>query len=251
MHTNNTQIFRLVILLAFTLCACEANSAIEPTVYLIGEWDTTLSRTNCPGVSTKATITFFNYFGDNSLLGYVTTTSHDINPTNCTIVSVNYEDPSVAGHPSTVTAEEFIILGGGDDNDNVIIFTNYEIIIDIYSSNGSYGRLDMKRSFVDIDGDGINDNVDNCPSVSNHNQVDTDSDGKGDACDTDDDNDGMPDSYEKSEGFNPLDKSDASADADGDGYSNLVEYQEGTDPHNPGSNPGPKFMPWLPLLLDE
>jgi len=60
----------------------------------------------------------------------------------------------------------------------------------------------------------------------------------------------MPDSYEISKGFNPLDASDASADADGDGYINLVEYEAGTDPRNPESKPRSMFMPWLPLLLD-
>lgn len=34
---------------------------------------------------------------------------------------------------------------------------------------------------------------DNCPSVSNANQLDTDGDAQGDACDTDDDNDTVPD----------------------------------------------------------
>ena len=35
----------------------------------------------------------------------------------------------------------------------------------------------------DADLDGINDNVDNCPSVANHDQKDTDGDGVGDSCD--------------------------------------------------------------------
>jgi len=35
----------------------------------------------------------------------------------------------------------------------------------------------------DSDTDGINDDVDNCSSVSNADQVDSDSDGYGDACD--------------------------------------------------------------------
>ena len=42
---------------------------------------------------------------------------------------------------------------------------------------------------MDIDGDGIADNDDNCPAVPNPQQTDTDGDGLGDACDTDDDND--------------------------------------------------------------
>ena len=46
---------------------------------------------------------------------------------------------------------------------------------------------------VDRDGDGVADDVDNCPRVANGGQTDTDSDGAGDACDDDDDNDGVAD----------------------------------------------------------
>ncbi len=45
----------------------------------------------------------------------------------------------------------------------------------------------------DSDGDGVNDDVDNCPLVANADQTDTDGDGQGDACDPDDDNDGVAD----------------------------------------------------------
>ena len=79
---------------------------------------------------------------------------------------------------------------------------------------------------------------------------DNDGDGIGDSSDLDDDNDGMPDAYEISKDFNPLNASDASADPDGDGYTNLEEYKAGTDPHDPESFPRARFMPWLPLLLD-
>ena len=46
---------------------------------------------------------------------------------------------------------------------------------------------------TDKDGDGVNDDVDNCPLVSNPNQLDTDGDRKGDICDCDYDSDGICD----------------------------------------------------------
>lgn len=43
------------------------------------------------------------------------------------------------------------------------------------------------------DGDGHQDSTDNCPTVINSSQLDTDKDGLGDECDDDDDDDGIPD----------------------------------------------------------
>src|SRR5437763_3153185 len=50
------------------------------------------------------------------------------------------------------------------------------------------------------------------------------------------DGDGMPDDWEIAHGLNPDDPSDASLDPDGDGLTNLQEYQLGTDPHNKDSD---------------
>ena len=46
----------------------------------------------------------------------------------------------------------------------------------------------------------------------------------------DTDHDGMPDKWEIENGLNPQDASDGSRDKDGDGYTNLEEYLNGTSP---------------------
>jgi hypothetical protein len=46
----------------------------------------------------------------------------------------------------------------------------------------------------------------------------------------DSDGDGMPDDWEKRFALNPNDPSDGAQDKDGDGYTNLEEYLNGTDP---------------------
>lgn len=59
---------------------------------------------------------------------------------------------------------------------------------------------------------------------------DTDGDRIADFADLDDDNDGMPDLFEITYGFDTLDPADAMLDSDGDGRNNLTEYQLGSNP---------------------
>jgi hypothetical protein len=138
---------------------------------------------------------------------------------------------------------------------------------------------------ADADGDGVDDDADNCPGLANPDQADHDEDGEGDACDADDDNDevpdvddafpfdpqesvdtdddgtgdnadpdddddGMPDAFESAHDLDPLDAADADQDADGDGFTNLEEFLAETDPRDPNSRPRAS-TDWLPLLLED
>jgi len=98
------------------------------------------------------------------------------------------------------------------------------------------GTLDVNDAFpldptesVDTDGDGVGDNSDVFPLDPNE-WIDTDEDDIGNNADDDDDNDGMPDTWETENELNPLDAADASLDPDGDGLTNLQEYQGDTNP---------------------
>ena len=116
----------------------------------------------------------------------------------------------------------------------------------------------IKGSYIvdlDFDDDGVNDDVDNCPTIPNADQINTDSDADGDACDSDDDNDGVADGADLSslnpaicrdqdsdlcddcsvgvDGFGPspdFDPANDGLDTNGDGQCNVG------DPDDDGDN---------------
>jgi hypothetical protein len=96
---------------------------------------------------------------------------------------------------------------------------------------------------IDSDSDGVPDDIDNCITIYNPGQTDTDSDGAGDICDDDDDGDGLLDADETNTGVyvSPGDTGTDPllADTDGDGFDDGVEVAYGTDPVSNASFPIP------------
>jgi hypothetical protein len=99
-----------------------------------------------------------------------------------------------------------------------------------------------------------------------HSQLDTDGDSLTDDTDPDDDNDGMPDTWEETWidyarqynyplRFNTTNSSDAFLDYDNDGFNNVNEYISETNPYDSldypilvKSNPNPKYN-WNQFLI--
>lgn len=113
-----------------------------------------------------------------------------------------------------------IINSGGGISSSANYSTHYSLghLAGRNFSSTSYQIQTDGLSFPDIDADGILNNTDNCKSVSNINQINSDTDSLGDACDSDDDNDGLSDILEASLGTNPL-----LVDTDGDGLNDGVD----------------------------
>jgi hypothetical protein len=86
---------------------------------------------------------------------------------------------------ATLVSSTGAVVGDGGDSDT---FVDSAINGNIVVASGG--------SCTDSDGDGVPDTSDNCPSVSNPTQENFDADSQGDACDTDDDNDGLLDTSE-------------------------------------------------------
>jgi uncharacterized delta-60 repeat protein len=114
--------------------------------------------------------------------------------------------------------------GANDWVSTIAVLHDGRIVIggDFTTFNGVTRNRIARVHSGDSDYDGIEDAADQFPN-------DTDNDGLTNDIDTDDDNDGMPDTWETTYGLNPL-LNDANGDLDGDGFSNKTEFDNGTDP---------------------
>lgn len=160
-------------------------------------------------------------------------------PTSSVSFSFRSSDTSEATvSPSSVTftpsnwSEPQTVLVSGVDDTPIDGDIDLRIIVDpAVSADGLFAGLDPidvpVTNFdddVDSDDDGLTDSEETLVYNTNPNSRDTDLDG-------------MPDGYEVTSSFDPLDSQDASGDADLDGFTNLEEFEAGSDPRNATDQP--------------
>lgn len=108
------------------------------------------------------------------------------------IEAPDFEDPKDANKDNLyeITVKITSLKDGGTE---VPIYTG-QTDIAVPEAQTSVVVIDsyVAEPSVDSDGDGFADVIDNCPTISNSNQLDSDQDGTGDSCD-DSDNDGLYD----------------------------------------------------------
>jgi hypothetical protein len=105
---------------------------------------------------------------------------------------------------------------------NLLINTSHDVNVAGYDFRTGFGRYSL-----DADSDAINHDDDNCLLNYNPAQIDTDLDTAGNACDLDDDDDGLTDVFELAIGSNTL-----IVDTDGDTISDYDEVAFDGDASN-------------------
>jgi hypothetical protein len=104
-----------------------------------------------------------------------------------------------------IWSQEYDLLAWSDNGDGVLSASDQVVLVnkdnpadiaDYHVARVSIDIIVVQKPDGDIDQDHVPDTLDNCVDDWNPTQLDTDSDGTGDVCDTDDDNDAVLDRAE-------------------------------------------------------
>ncbi len=144
----------------------------------------------------------------------------------------NEENPVVWVDPMSQQYFHFVLgrrpgLGHPDS----VLATRDSLFVADLSSAGPFGGTGFGSGVIhqiraigpDSDGDGIVDSLDDCSSVPNASQLDADSDGYGNACDPDLDQNGVVNAADLARLKSVFFKQDPIADLNGDGVVNAVD----------------------------
>jgi MYXO-CTERM domain-containing protein len=158
---------------------------------------------------------------------------------------------------SLLTGATVTIAGGGTDTTDATGLYDLETVpgmfavtakkpgfttksINVTVATGGDVKLDVglvADPNADFDGDGVVDSKDDCAEVKNPDQLDTDKDKIGDACDMDDDGDNVADEDDNCPLVANADQADANGDGVGDACPPAAPVAPGGDAGAPIDNP--------------
>lgn len=140
------------------------------------------------------------------------------------VVARNRFVGNVAGAEQRGNARDLHALGGGVHLKGNARFLGNLVARNgggglLYSGHGRHGEI-ASSTIADNEGPGlVKQGADNCPAVPNRNQEDSDRDRRGDACESDDDADGVPDPSDNC----PTTANPEQADGDGNGRGDACQ----------------------------